>query len=104
MTSIPSLKEKLIQDCCAESHTDFLSKCTNPLWRNSEFFVSLPFKLNEDANPTKASHTGMAENIFNLQLQNWITYKPKDSLNPPILSGHVRHFMSTREQNKCGKK
>ncbi|KAL2519014.1 putative reverse transcriptase domain [Abeliophyllum distichum] len=60
MTSIPSLKEKLIQDCCAESHTDFLSKCTNPLWKNSEFFVALPFKLNEDANPTKASHTGMS--------------------------------------------
>ncbi|KAL2471551.1 Reverse transcriptase domain-containing protein [Abeliophyllum distichum] len=104
MTSIPSLKEKLIQDCCAESHTDFISKCTNPLWRNSEFFVSLPFKLNEDANPTKASHTGMSPDIFNLQLQNWLAYKPKDSLNPPILSGHVRHFMSTREQNKCGEK
>ncbi|KAL2531113.1 Uncharacterized protein Adt_04464 [Abeliophyllum distichum] len=58
MSSLHSLTELLIRDCCAESHTDFLTKCTSPLWKNPEFFVSLPFKLNEDVNPTKASHTG----------------------------------------------
>ncbi|KAL2543131.1 Uncharacterized protein Adt_04109 [Abeliophyllum distichum] len=58
MSSLHSLTELLIRDCCAEFHTDFLTKCTNPLWKNPEFFVSLPFKLNEDVNPTKASHTG----------------------------------------------
>ncbi|KAL2499235.1 Reverse transcriptase domain-containing protein [Abeliophyllum distichum] len=60
MSSLHSLTELLIRDCCAESHTDFLTKCTSPLLKNPEFFVSLPFKLNEDANPTKASHTGMS--------------------------------------------
>ncbi|KAL2518517.1 Reverse transcriptase domain-containing protein [Abeliophyllum distichum] len=58
MSSLHSLTELLIRDCCVESHTDFLTKCTSPLWKNPEFYVSLPFKLNEDANPTKASHTG----------------------------------------------
>ncbi|CAA7022306.1 unnamed protein product [Microthlaspi erraticum] len=31
---------------CADSHTDFLQKCKNPLWLNSEFFVALPLKEN----------------------------------------------------------
>ncbi|KAE8667738.1 hypothetical protein F3Y22_tig00112383pilonHSYRG00545 [Hibiscus syriacus] len=44
---------------CAESHEEFLSKCDHPLWRNSEFFIQLPFKKNKDINPMKASHSGM---------------------------------------------
>ncbi|KAL2518395.1 Reverse transcriptase domain-containing protein [Abeliophyllum distichum] len=60
MSSLHSLTELLIRNCCAESHTDFLTKCTNPLLIKQEFFVSLPFQLNEDVNPTKASHTGMS--------------------------------------------
>ena len=57
----PFLEEKsrLCQNMCADSHADFLSKCNHPLWKNEQFFISLPFKLNEDANPTKASHPGM---------------------------------------------
>lgn len=31
-----------------------------PLWKNKEFFISLPFKQNEDVNPTKASHPRMS--------------------------------------------
>ena len=31
-----------------------------PLWKNEIFFVELPFKLNEDINPTKAFHPGMS--------------------------------------------
>ncbi|KAK8526460.1 hypothetical protein V6N12_020931 [Hibiscus sabdariffa] len=56
---IKVLLEELKSKSCAESHEDFLSKCDHPLWRNSEFYVKLPFKKNEDVNPTKASHTGM---------------------------------------------
>ncbi|KAK8999123.1 hypothetical protein V6N11_070300 [Hibiscus sabdariffa] len=56
---IKVLLEELKGKSCAESHEDFLSKCDHPLWRNSEFYVKLPFKKNEDVNPTKASHTGM---------------------------------------------
>lgn len=39
---------------------DFLKKCSLPLWKNEEFFISLPFKKNEDVNPTKASYPGMS--------------------------------------------
>ena len=31
----------------------------SPLWKNPAHFVKLPFKLNEDLNPTKATHPGM---------------------------------------------
>ncbi|KAA3474127.1 polyprotein [Gossypium australe] len=41
------------------SHTEFFSKCSNPLWKNFDFFISSPFKKNKDINPTKASHQGM---------------------------------------------
>ena len=43
---------------CPESHADFHHP--NPLWKNPQFFVQLPFKLNEDVNPTKATHPGMS--------------------------------------------
>ncbi|KAL5575975.1 hypothetical protein UlMin_017674 [Ulmus minor] len=52
-------KYRLIQESCADSHSDFLKKCSHPLWKNEKFFIALPFKLNEDVNPTKASHPGM---------------------------------------------
>ncbi|KAH9670651.1 hypothetical protein KPL70_017057 [Citrus sinensis] len=43
---------------CPESHIEF----THPtlLWKNESFFIKLPFKLNEDINPTKATHPGMS--------------------------------------------
>ncbi|KAG8489635.1 hypothetical protein CXB51_017679 [Gossypium anomalum] len=44
---------------CAKSHSEFLKKCPNLLWKNLDFFIKLPFKKNEDINPTKASHQGM---------------------------------------------
>ncbi|KAL4336066.1 hypothetical protein GQ457_07G043400 [Hibiscus cannabinus] len=56
---IKVLMETLKSRSCAESHEDVLSKCDHPLWKNPEFYVKLPFKKNEDINPTKASHTGM---------------------------------------------
>ncbi|KAE8719974.1 hypothetical protein F3Y22_tig00109923pilonHSYRG00045 [Hibiscus syriacus] len=56
---INGVVEELKVKACAESHEEFLSKCDHPLWRNSEFFIQLPFKKNEDINPTKASHSGM---------------------------------------------
>ncbi|KAH9769495.1 hypothetical protein KPL71_012023 [Citrus sinensis] len=41
-----------------ESHSEFTHP--NPLWKNKSFFIKLPFKLNEDINPTKATHPGMS--------------------------------------------
>ncbi|KAH9724757.1 hypothetical protein KPL70_007611 [Citrus sinensis] len=43
---------------CPESHSEFTHP--NPLWKNKSFFITLPFKLNEDINPTKATHPGMS--------------------------------------------
>ena len=43
---------------CADNHKEFSHP--KPLWKNPEFFVQLPFKLNEDVNPTKATHPGMS--------------------------------------------
>ena len=54
-----SLRTKIINDCCANSYSEFLLKNINPLWKNPNFFIHLPFKKNEDVNPTKTSHRGM---------------------------------------------
>ncbi|KAH9769439.1 hypothetical protein KPL71_012002 [Citrus sinensis] len=43
---------------CPESHSEFTHP--NPLWKNKSFFIKLPFKLNEDINPTKATHPEMS--------------------------------------------
>ncbi|GKC45396.1 putative reverse transcriptase domain, viral movement protein [Tanacetum coccineum] len=64
--NISSIKQRLIQTYCASSHTELLTKHPLPLWLNPSFFVSLPFKQNEDVNPTKASHPGMNPNHYQL--------------------------------------
>ncbi|GJS83600.1 putative reverse transcriptase domain, viral movement protein [Tanacetum coccineum] len=64
--NISSIKQRLIQTYCASSHTEFLTKHPSPLWLNPSFFVSLPFKQNEDVNPTKASHPGMNPDHYQL--------------------------------------
>ncbi|KAH9668361.1 hypothetical protein KPL70_021384 [Citrus sinensis] len=43
---------------CLENHSQFHHP--SPLWKNEQFFIHLPFKLNEDINPTKASHPGIS--------------------------------------------
>ena len=50
---------QIINDCCTNTHSEFLLKNPNPLWKNPNFFLHLPFKKNEDVNSTKASHRGM---------------------------------------------
>ncbi|KAK0585855.1 hypothetical protein LWI29_035139 [Acer saccharum] len=51
---------------CADSHATFSHPY--PLWKNPDFFIKLLFKLNEDNNPTKATHSGMSPS--DLQLAN----------------------------------
>ena len=51
------ISQKLLE-FCPESHSQFHHP--SPLWKNEKFFIHLPFKLNEDINPTKASHPGMS--------------------------------------------
>ncbi|KAK8977801.1 hypothetical protein V6N11_000128 [Hibiscus sabdariffa] len=56
---ISTIVKELKDTTCSDSHADFLTKCHHPLWKNVDFFVKLPFKKNEDINPTRASHSGM---------------------------------------------
>ncbi|KAH9685483.1 hypothetical protein KPL70_013980 [Citrus sinensis] len=55
--SYQDISTKLLSSC-PESHSEFTHP--NPLWKNKSFFIKLPFKLNEDINPTKATHLGMS--------------------------------------------
>ncbi|MED6179277.1 hypothetical protein PIB30_115671, partial [Stylosanthes scabra] len=50
------IQQRLLKVCC-DSHDKFTHP--HPLWKNKEFFIKLPFKKNEDINPTKATHSGM---------------------------------------------
>ena len=50
------LRIQIINNCYANSHSKFLLKNPNPLWKNPSFFIHLPFKKNEDVNPTKANY------------------------------------------------
>ncbi|KAK8308731.1 hypothetical protein V6Z12_D02G079600, partial [Gossypium hirsutum] len=82
---IQQIVEELKQKACAESHSEFLQKCNHPLWKNPSFFIKLPFKKNEDINPTKASHVGMNPVHLKLaeeecqQLQEQGLIEPSDS-------------------------
>ncbi|KAH9686146.1 hypothetical protein KPL70_014257 [Citrus sinensis] len=51
-----SISQKFLE-LCPENHSHFTHP--SPLWKNTQFFIHLPFKLNEDVNPTKATHPGM---------------------------------------------
>ncbi|KAG8498470.1 hypothetical protein CXB51_005019 [Gossypium anomalum] len=64
------------------SHSEFLNKCPNPLWKNSELFIHLPFKKNEDINPTKASHQGMNPNHLLLAEQECKDLQQQDLIEP----------------------
>ena len=43
---------------CLENHSQFHHP--SPLWKNEQLFIHLPFKPNEDINPTKGSHLCMS--------------------------------------------
>jgi hypothetical protein len=40
-------------------------------WKNEEFFFKLPFKVNEDINPTKATHPGMTPDDLKLAKEEY---------------------------------
>ena len=81
MDPFDSLKLQIISDCCANSHSEFL-KNPNPLWKNPKFFISLPFKKNEDVNPTKASHGGMNPDHLALAKQELTTLLSEGLIEP----------------------
>ena len=52
---------------CPENHSQFHHPSL--FWKNKQFFIHLLFKLNEDINPTKASHPGMSHSDLLLAKQ-----------------------------------
>ncbi|KAG8488204.1 hypothetical protein CXB51_018358 [Gossypium anomalum] len=74
--------QEIREKSCANSHSEFLAKCPNPLWKNPDFFINLPFKKNEDINPTKASHTGMNPEHLLLAQQECKEFQQQDLIEP----------------------
>ncbi|KAK0606662.1 hypothetical protein LWI29_002314 [Acer saccharum] len=67
LSTIQALFEHIQQKLlllCANNHATFSHP--SPLWKNPDFFIKLPFKLNEDTNPTKATHSGKSPSDLNL--------------------------------------
>ena len=77
-----SLKLQIISDCCANSNSKFLLKNPNPLWKNPKFFIYLPFKENEDVNPTKSSHRGMNPEHLAMATQELSTFLYEGLIEP----------------------
>ncbi|KAH9792703.1 hypothetical protein KPL71_004235 [Citrus sinensis] len=65
-TPYSHISQKLLE-FCPENHSQFHHP--SPLWKNEQFFIHLPFKLNEDINPTKTSHLGMSPSDLSLAKQ-----------------------------------
>jgi len=68
---VGEFKQK-ISSFCADSHEEFYHPY--PSWKNREYFVDLPFKLNEDINPTKATHPGMTPSDLQAADKNAMIY------------------------------
>ena len=63
------IKLKIILTSSANSHSEFILKCPNPLWKNPDFYISLPFKKDETVNSIKASHSGMNPDHLKLAIE-----------------------------------
>ncbi|PKI44150.1 hypothetical protein CRG98_035443 [Punica granatum] len=79
---LSDLVQDLKQQSCADSHQEFLKKCSHPLWKNEQFFVRLPFKKNEDINPTKANHSGMNPEHQQLAIDECAEQLQQDLIEP----------------------
>lgn len=94
---------KQIIKCCALSHADF--KHENPLWKNEEFYVQLPFKMNEDINPTKATHLGMTPKDLKLVQKECSTLLKLGFIEHTISSWACQTFyVNKRSEQVRGKK
>ncbi|KAL0300376.1 UNVERIFIED_CONTAM: polyprotein [Sesamum calycinum] len=91
-----------LKQCCADSHADF--KHPHPLWKNPEFFIQLPFKLNEDANPIKASHPGMTPDDLVLAREECNQLLALGLIEPTNQIGLVQLSINKRTEQIRGKK
>lgn len=72
----------------------------NPLWKNENFFVHLPFKLNEDANPTTASHRGMTPELYQQAVKELTKLQSEGIIEPTSSPWACEAFYVTNGQNK----
>lgn len=104
ITSLDDITSLLIRECCADSHTDFLTKCTHPLWKNPNFFIALPFKRNEDVNPTKASHIGMSPEHLQLATKELSQLQDEGLIEPTTSQWTCQAFyVNKRSEQVRGK-
>lgn len=101
---IAQIVAELEEKACADSHSDFLSKCDHPLWKNADFFIKLPFKKNEDINPTKASHSGMNPEHQKLAEAECKELQQQDLIEPSDLQWACEAFyVNKRSEQVRGK-
>ena len=88
---------------CPESHSQFSHP--SPLWKNKDFFIKLLFKLNEDINPTKATHPGMMPSDFKLAQQACSQLLQQGLIEPTSSNWPCQAFyMEKRSKKVRGKK
>lgn len=88
---------------CAESHEEFTH--SNPLWKNKGFFITLPFKKNEDLNPTKATHPGMTPDDEKLAQQECSQLLRLGLIEPTTSNWACQAFyVNKRAEMRRGKK
>ncbi|RDY13610.1 hypothetical protein CR513_01438, partial [Mucuna pruriens] len=96
------IKNKLLS-MCADSHESFPHP--NPLWKNEDFFIRLPFKLNEDINPTKATHPGMSPSDLLLAKQECLELLQQGLIEPTQSNWACQAFyVEKRSERLRGKK
>ena len=83
--SYTSISQKILE-LCPKNHSQFTHP--SPLWKNDQFFIHLPFKLNEDVNPTKATHPGMPPSDITLAKQE-CTQLLRQGLKPFMLKNDL---------------
>ena len=97
-----SISQKFLE-LCLENHSQFTH--SSPLWKNEQFFIHLPFKLNEDVNPTKATRSGMPPSDLSLTKQE-CTQLLRQGLIEPTTSDWARQafYVEKRSELVCGRK
>ncbi|KAK3210865.1 hypothetical protein Dsin_015571 [Dipteronia sinensis] len=86
------IQQKLLQ-FCINSHAEFTHQSS--LWKNPNFFVHLPFKLNEDINPTKATHSGMSPTDLQLATAEYIELLSQDDRHKSAFCLPNAHYQWT---------
>ncbi|KAI5390498.1 hypothetical protein KIW84_075710 [Lathyrus oleraceus] len=96
------IKSNLLK-LCADNHEEF--RPPKPLWKNKDFFVQLPFKLNEDVNPTKATHPGMSPSDYTLAREECNQLLKQGLIEPTKSKWACQAFyMEKRSEKLSGKK